>query len=393
MRAERVARAAFAVAVGLGVVSATADAQRTASGLGRNGMTWEATSRIVGVTSTATAAGGGDLRYFAAQPANSGVVALIMDYGPDAAGVAQRFICSGTLLADRVSILTAAHCVSSGFGTANPISTTVFFPGSDPDAVVSAADGSGSVAQRSVVRYAINPGYTGEVIDQNDIAVLRMGEPAPASARSYGIFSGSSLTSTDFNVAGYGARSNAGGSVGANLGTGRLRQGDNRFDFRFGDSDFAGFWTDRDPAGENFFGLAEISSSYISDFDNGLAAQDASCRIANAIGPLCTSGDTKYNNRGRGASEVSVAGGDSGGPQFVNGMIASFTSYGLSFGMNFGDIDVRLNSSFGEFNGFVPVYIHAGFIAANVVPEPATFALMGAGLFALGVIARRRRVS
>ena len=58
---------------------------------------------IVGQTSTATLAGGGNPLYAATAARYSGVVSLIME---TAAG---NFICSGSLLGDRQSIVTAAH--------------------------------------------------------------------------------------------------------------------------------------------------------------------------------------------------------------------------------------------------------------------------------------------
>ena len=64
------------------------------------------------------------LALLAPMPQYSGVVPLIMDYGAGGA-----FICSGTLLPDRRSILTAAHCVSDGAGSAGPLSTTAYFYG------------------------------------------------------------------------------------------------------------------------------------------------------------------------------------------------------------------------------------------------------------------------
>jgi hypothetical protein len=262
----------------------------------------------------------------------------------------------------------------------------VFFPDVTIDGVP-AAGGVNTIGTRSVTLYNVHPNYTGEVIDQNDVAVLRMDSPAPAAARSYGLFNPPTLTGGNFNVAGYGARSDAGGSVGANLGTGRLRQGLNRYDFRFGDSQFGGFFTNRDAAGENFFGTAEVEFSYISDFDNGLAANDASCRLAAALG----AGGAQFCNLGRGDDEVTTAGGDSGGPQFIDGQIAGLTSYGLTFGTDFGDFLGGLNSSFGELSGTVPVYIHNGFIEASMVPEPATVVLMMTGLAGIGIVARRRR--
>lgn len=356
---------------------------RTASGQFGE-LVWEASSKIVGVTSTSTVAGGGDSRYFANQARYRGTVALIMDYG--AAG---RFICSGALMPDRMSILTAAHCVSDGFGTAGPVKTTAFFygsrtPSNDPDFLPTL-----NGAARDISAIAVNSKYTGAVIDHNDIAVLRLNRAAPEWAVDYGLSDFTNLTGVDFNVAGYGGRSTIGGTFGNNAGTGRLRQGDNRMEWRVGDSAFAG-------RTYGIFGpQSRTEFSYLSDFDNGLAANDAGCRFASAsnFNGLGIAGTPKFCNLGRGAMEVSVAGGDSGGPQFdAFGRIMSVTSYGITFGTNFGDIRSGLNSSFGEFNGFVPVYIHKDFIAgAMAVPEPSSWAMLIAGFGLVGGTLRRRR--
>ena len=347
---------------------------------------WTAQSTIVAVNSTATAAAGGDARYFARQPEHSGVVALIMNYGS-----AGSFICSGTLLADRRSVLTAAHCVSDGAGTANPLSTTAFFyGGTDGDVAVPWNPAATAVG---VSNYFVHGAYTGQTVDHNDIAVLRLNGDAPTFANGHELYTESDLTGRQFNVVGYGGRSSADGSVGVNLGTGLLRQGNNRYDFRLGDAAFGGFFN-------GFFGTADSSYSYLADFDNGLAANDASCRVAGAFG---LSG-AKYCNLGLGWSEASVAGGDSGGPEFIDGLVASVTSYGLSFGTNFGDSRSGLQSSFGEFSGYVPVSMHADFIrstlvarfssaplpSGNAVPEPGSVALVLAGLLAAAATRRRR---
>jgi hypothetical protein len=88
---------------------------------------------------------------------------------------------------------------------------------------------------------------------------------------------------------------------------------------------------------------------------------------------------------------VGVAGGDSGGPNFINGLISGVNSYGLSFGTAYGDVNTTLNSSFGEFSGYVPTFIHADFINASMVPEASTYLMMGLGLIGIGAMARRRR--
>ncbi len=360
-----------------------------------NGLHFKATSTVIGQTSTATVAGGGNPIYLAQGSAYSGVVGLRMDYGAQGA-----YVCSGSLSENRTSIITAGHCVTI-FNRA-PDSVTAFFYNGDPADVPVYSAGSPGVTVVPISYIAVNPNYTRNVIDQNDIAVLKLGAAAPAFAQGYALYTAGDLTGVDYNIAGYGARSNTGGNNGVGggqgLGTGRLRQGDNRYDFRLGDADFGGTFTSA------FFGeaaVAQLDYSYIADFDNGLAANDASCGLATGAnnfnqptGPygfgLAASG--KYCNLGRGALEVSTAGGDSGGPQFVNGKLASITSYGLTFGTDVqpGDINNALDDTFGEFNGFVPTFIHAAWIN-SVVPEPGTWALMLGGFGLVGASARRSR--
>ena len=359
----------------------------------KNGMSWSAVSRVIGQTATSdvlapsNTIGGGNPIY---KPSanKSGTVALIMEYSNG-----DRFICSGSVLADGRSIATAAHCVSGGAGTANPVKTTVHFYNGNPD---ERAVTPGASETRSVTAYFVHPEYTGEVIDQNDIAILRINKEAPASAQRYDLFTPNDLTGTQFNVAGYGTRSTTGGNNGNTppfgARTGFLREGDNIYDYAWGDARFQGFFSSYRFAGgtENFFGTADVEFSFISDFDNGLRAQDQSRRIANAIG-LGPLGNTFFDNTGVGAREVGIAGGDSGGPGFVDGKLASINSYGLTFGTNFGDFGGGLNSGWGEFSGYVPVYIHTDFIATTAVPEPASWAMLIIGFGLTGAAARRRR--
>ena len=381
--------AAALTAIGAG--QAQAGGQST-SGV-NNGVAWRAASRIIGVDSTATVVGGGNPIYLGTGAQYRGTVGLLMDYGAGGG-----FVCSGSLASDRQSIITAGHCVSSGGGQADTdlVSVTAFFyDGNASDPVV--YNGGPGITTVDVTDIFVNPNYTGDVIDQNDIAVLRLSEVAPAFANSYGLYTGGDLTGLEFNVAGYGRRSDGGGDVGANLGTGRLRQGLNNYDFALGDDAFNGFFNNSDPddpscgPNDNYFcGNADIEYSYVSDFDNGSSANDASCLVAALAGA-----GGQFCDTGLGLREVGIAGGDSGGPQFVNGLLAGVNSYGLSFGLDYGDVDGLLNSSFGEFSGYVPVFIHAnwinGVLVQGAVPEPATWAMMIGGFgFAGGALRRRR---
>ncbi len=360
-----------------------------------NGVNWTAANTIVGTASTATIAGGGSSRYQPSFPANAGVATLIMQYGNSG------FICSGTLSSNRLAIITAAHCVTNSFALTRPDKVTAYFyGGTNPDAVVWQDPQSVAI---DISNIFVNPNYTGQVVDQNDIAVVALSRAAPTFATGYDFDTAGNLDGKNYNILGYGGRSDTGGSVGQNLGTGRLRTGENRYDFAWGDAAFGGFFTDVDPAtGLGFFDRAggpraQVSGSIVSDFDSGLAANDASCLIAGAF----EAGGSQFCDLGR-LNEASSAGGDSGGPQFVNGKLASVTSYGLTFGPAFGDTissaaGNRLNSSYGEFNGFVPTFLHTSFLnsslALSAVPEPGTWALMIAGFGFVGSAMRRRKAA
>ncbi len=383
-----------AAALALPFTAGTASA-KTVSGTS-NGISWTATNNIIGQTSTATQAPPtppgtvGNPIYWAHSPAPgydnskySGVVAIILH---EPAG---NFICSGSLLSDRIHVLTAGHCVSSGHGTITPTSATVaFYNGTDPEAVVgTTGTPSAGVTRVAAASFAVNPLYTGSVIDDHDVAIITLAEKAPDWATGYKLYTGSDLVGQDYNIAGYGGRSDQGGSVGVNLGTGRLRQGDNRYDFRLGDPAFFGVLN------SGFFGGspdASTTHSYVADFDNGTVANDASCQLA--VAGFGAAPTAQFCNLGRGATEVSSAGGDSGGPQFINGRIASVTSYGLSFGSDYGYIDNALNDTFGELNGFASTRYNSDWIysIANV-PEPATWALMIGGFGLVGTSLRRQR--
>jgi hypothetical protein len=368
-------------------------APKSASG-SSGGLSWTAQSLIVGMTPTAAGAGPrfpgeGDPIYRAPASQYSGVVPIIMFYQ----GVGS-FICSASLI-NPTTLITAAHCVSDGAGTANPTTTTAYFQENLGPSDRPSSDGVATAI--TISEYFVNPLYSGNVIDHNDIAILRLSEAAPDWAQIYDLdLDATSLRGVDFNVAGFGNRSLVGGdgpTGGATGGTtGFIRQGDNMFDYRLGDPIFGTNWY-------TIFGqpASQLEFSYVSDFDSGRAGNDQSCLVAQASNVAGPAGAI-FCDLGRGRTEVGVAGGDSGGPQFVDGKIVSVTSYGLSFGVGFGDCRAGLQSSCGEMNGFAPLYSSADWIRSVlspgvVIPEPATWAMMIMGFGFIGGALRRRRTA
>jgi hypothetical protein len=371
---QSVRRVVAACALAL-LTTSPALARQLASWEGLGG--WTAVSEIVGQTSTNTVALGGNPLYIPPTPQYSGAVGLRMVYDTGA------FVCSGSLIGPQ-TILTAAHCVSDGT-SARPNSVTAFFYNGTSDPSVYA--GGPEVTQISVASIFVNPEYSGEVVDQNDIAVLNLSQLAPSFAPVYALSGLTDLTSVDHVIAGYGVRSNTGGSVGSNLGTGRLRYAGNRFDFRFGDADFQGYF-------DGAFGPQAIDHVWISDFDNGTAFRDGSCNVAifeaaNAPtifgNPVFTS--DKYCNTGIGAFEGIGGGGDSGSAYFVDGQVAAVHSFALWYR------DDESQNRFGQLKGAVPVYQHLDFINASIVPEPGAWALMFGGLGLVAGWARRQRAT
>jgi len=301
-----------------------------------------------------------------------GVAALFIQHSDGNA-----FLCSGALLAGGLNVLTAAHCLTNEFGV--NITTNVLAVFFTPGAPATTRE---IIASSSTV---VNPAYTGEVIDAHDVAVVKLsGAPSAGILSSaYSLYLGNPFGQTGRAV---GSGATGTGATGETQDGGFLlsdrRTGVNAIDFTWTDPRFNGEFI-------GAFGLAD-PFGLVADFDNGTAAQNSACRLTSLS--IFSFGAGARCGGGFGTSEVILGGGDSGGPLFIGNQIAGVAGYGISFGTAFGDTDNELNGTFGELSGWSSTAYNAAWItqATTPVPEPSSFMLVGAGLFALVGIAKRR---
>lgn len=295
--------------------------------------------------------------------------------GPDAA---VQSGCTGNLLWTGRHILTAAHCVSTGTNNITSQFGTARFR--------TAAGGWQDYNWNSVT---VKSGYSGAVIEEQDVAILELDIPGEvdASFERYNIAS-----SNPFNqktrFLGYGRTGT--GLTGDNdnftspqfTNNARLRRGWNTFESSCND---AGSCATAFAANPGAFG-----GVLFSDFDeSGVSSPGFMCN------------NLFFCNPGYGGfEEVGVGRGDSGGAAFIesSNLMVGVASFGGGPAPAFG---------FSNYNGFACVANYADnavcmdnyqFIVRTVgvptvVPEPTTYALVAFGLATIGFARRRRSAS
>jgi hypothetical protein len=260
--------------------------------------------------------------------------------------------CTGELLSDGVSILTAAHCLLPQDSTTGvlPSSVQVYFnyPGCS-DYPYCGVENNVPTSNMFLDPTWIADGEN--LAEGNDLAVLRLTAPAPAFATGYTLFTGdvnSIDLSTPIELAGVGD-SGAGQIDGTDYPYGPyIRQGES-----------------------NYIGTCASNPVLGSD-----------CTDANNLIAQFYAGSPLSN-------QVEIAGGDSGGPSFYNGQLIGvheFTDCALS------SCPIDSPSSYwGDtyVGGSNAAWIES--VEASV-PEPATFTLLALGFGGLLFIRRRRAV-
>lgn len=284
--------------------------------------------------------------------------------------------CTGSLLPTGLHILTAAHCFTkSTEDLEGAISLQKFVTS---DAIVTFE--SPTLSSISASEFYIHPDWNGE--SEGDIAIVKLANPAPLEIDRYDIYRNTDEIGQVATLVGYGDTGNG--------NTGDTISGEFPETKRYGQNVYEDFYSNLlenakqiTPEFTPEF-TSEVGSNNVLayDFDNGLAVNDAF-------------GYLGFPNLGLGLNEVNSAPGDSGGPIFINGLIAGITNFGESssfFGIP-SDIDSELNSSFGEFSFDTRVSSYASYIddvladeiePTYKIPEGST--VVGS-VFALGGLA------
>lgn len=238
---------------------------------------------------------------------------------------------TGELLFGGQAVLTAAHLFSAGTA--------------DVRVTFETATGSQTVTSSQV---GVHPAYDADN-GNHDLAIVWLNDHAPANADRYNLYRDGDEIGRTMTIVGYGL-SGSGDTGGLDSDTAsplRLKA-QNAFDAEGDALKLA--------LGGTMAWTPAPGTQLMADFDDGSVARDALGLLANR------------HDLGLGQNEGLIASGDSGGPAFIDGLVAGVANYitSISYGTARPDTDAVVNSSFGEIGAWLRVGAYQQWIDQNL---------------------------